>query len=52
MASTEYTVTYAHREGLELKQVATDLIELHATVDVLLASGYTELAVTSNKGES
>lgn len=49
---TEYTVTYTHPEGLELRQVATDLIGLHATVDVLLASGYTELTVTSNKGES
>lgn len=49
---TQYTVTYTHREGMELKQAATDLIGLHATVDVLLASGYTELTVTSNKGES
>lgn len=52
MATTEYTVAYTHQEGMKLKQVATDLIGLHATVDVLLASGYTELTVTSNKGES
>lgn len=51
MAKTEYTVTYTHREGLELKQVATDLIGLHSAIDVLLASGYAELTVTSNKGE-
>lgn len=51
MTTTEYTVTYTHPKGLELKQIATDLIGLHATVDVLLASGYTELTVTSKKGD-
>lgn len=52
MTTTEYTVTYTHREGVVFSHTATDLIGLHATVDVLLASGYTELTVTSNKGES